>query len=161
MSRAGAFQKPPCDEGTLHFIFKKSVRRFSFGPLYQSACLNGLPHLGVGRDRGKQLPVRFGRSTFRSPQDRHHSGPGVDGATAGSTWGGGSKAQRVVPKGRLKIASIHVLNEARIISLKSFHQDPFSVRCAGAFVYTATLNLIASFGAWTRSCFVPRYRSVV
>src|SRR5258706_603339 len=25
----------------------------------------------------------------------------------------------------------------------------------------ATLNLIASFGAWTRSCLVPRYRSVV
>ena len=27
--------------------------------------------------------------------------------------------------------------------------------------YTATLNLIPSFGACTRSCFVPRYRSVV
>jgi YD repeat-containing protein len=27
--------------------------------------------------------------------------------------------------------------------------------------YPATLNLIASLGAWTRSCFVPRYRSVV
>jgi hypothetical protein len=27
--------------------------------------------------------------------------------------------------------------------------------------YTATLSLIPSFGAWTRSCFVPRYRSVV
>jgi hypothetical protein len=26
---------------------------------------------------------------------------------------------------------------------------------------TATLSLIASFGACTRSCFVPRYRSVV
>ena len=25
--------------------------------------------------------------------------------------------------------------------------------------YTATLSLIASFGAWIRSCFVPRYRS--
>ena len=27
--------------------------------------------------------------------------------------------------------------------------------------YTATLNLIASLGAWTKSCLVPRYRSVV
>lgn len=27
--------------------------------------------------------------------------------------------------------------------------------------YTATLSLIPSFGAWTRSSFVPRYRSVV
>ena len=27
--------------------------------------------------------------------------------------------------------------------------------------YTATLNLIASLGAFTKSCLVPRYRSVV
>ena len=27
--------------------------------------------------------------------------------------------------------------------------------------YTATRSLIPSFGAWTKSCFVPRYRSVV
>jgi len=30
-----------------------------------------------------------------------------------------------------------------------------------AQAYTATLSLIPSFGALTRSCFVPRYRSVV
>jgi hypothetical protein len=45
------------------------------------------------------------------------------------------------------MASIHTLNEAFVMHSKSFHQDPFSVRRAGAFVYTATLNLIASFGA--------------
>jgi hypothetical protein len=28
-------------------------------------------------------------------------------------------------------------------------------------VYTAIRSLIPSFGAWTRSCLVPRYRSVV
>ena len=33
--------------------------------------------------------------------------------------------------------------------------------CAAALRYTATLSLIASLGACTRSCFVPRYRSVV
>jgi hypothetical protein len=33
---------------------------------------------------------------------------------------------------------------------------PWSAGC-----YTTTLSLIASFGACTKSCFVPRYRSVV
>ena len=32
---------------------------------------------------------------------------------------------------------------------------------AGEPLYTATLSLIPSFGAFTKSCLVPRYRSVV
>ena len=35
------------------------------------------------------------------------------------------------------------------------------VRRHSTHTHTASFSLIASFGAWARSCFVPRYRSVV
>ena len=49
--------------------------------------------------------------------------------------------------------------ERSLLAFRRIRMSGF--QCLSESHQTATLNLIPSFGAWTRSWRVPRYRSVV